>query len=287
MLLTDLQDTIERQYSKQHIHAAVREAIDIDLTPVLKTIYDWCDADHWETKKNYLQELKEIDLEPILLEVLAILIPTGKTTLTALVGQLAWMLPFPYIVSCERIGELIYHMATHDLVDMENASTAEEGSITVSSPWILDEKTNAYLQHMRFLPPLVCPPRHLHHNQASAYRSIVVSNMSRGIKHTGNICLDVLNISNAVEFSVNIPFLKSTEDTLQDEYLNRMTQDTCIDLYHWGNRFYFSGFYDSRGRKYCRGYHLSFQGNDYRKAMLDFANQQELPMDEKYVGIFN
>ena len=32
--------------------------------------------------------------------------------------------------------------------------------------------------------------------------------------------------------------------------------------------------YDYRGRTYCEGYYLNYQGNDYCKSILEFANKE-------------
>jgi DNA-directed RNA polymerase len=43
-----------------------------------------------------------------------------------------------------------------------------------------------------------------------------------------------------------------------------------------GNRFWLTHKYDKRGRTYCQGYHVSYQGNDYNKACIEFADGEPL-----------
>ncbi len=53
--------------------------------------------------------------------------------------------------------------------------------------------------------------------------------------------------------------------------------DTVIDyLLENGNEFYFGWKVDTRGRMYSQGYHINPQGNEYRKAMLQFVAKEEL-----------
>ena len=47
------------------------------------------------------------------------------------------------------------------------------------------------------------------------------------------------------------------------------------------NRFFFGWKYDSRGRSYSQGYHINPQGNEYRKAMLSFADKEMLTEEGK------
>jgi DNA-directed RNA polymerase len=41
-----------------------------------------------------------------------------------------------------------------------------------------------------------------------------------------------------------------------------------------GNRFYMTHKYDKRGRTYSQGYHINPQGNDWNKAVIEFADKE-------------
>ena len=42
-------------------------------------------------------------------------------------------------------------------------------------------------------------------------------------------------------------------------------------LVNAGNRFFLTHAYDKRGRTYAKGYHVNYQGNDWNKATICFA----------------
>ena len=59
------------------------------------------------------------------------------------------------------------------------------------------------------------------------------------------------------------------------------TDDVIEYLLLNGNRFFFGWRYDKRGRMYSQGYHVNPQGNQYRKAMLQFADKEVLNAEGK------
>ena len=45
------------------------------------------------------------------------------------------------------------------------------------------------------------------------------------------------------------------------------------DILEHGNEFYFCWKFDTRGRMYNQGYHVTIQGNEYKKALIDLAEK--------------
>ena len=41
-----------------------------------------------------------------------------------------------------------------------------------------------------------------------------------------------------------------------------------------GNHFYLTHRYDKRGRTYAQGYYINPQGNEWNKAVLEFADKE-------------
>ena len=41
-----------------------------------------------------------------------------------------------------------------------------------------------------------------------------------------------------------------------------------------GNRFWLTNKVDTRGRLYAQGYHISTQGSAFKKAMIEFADEE-------------
>ena len=292
MLPHDLQEMIETEYSRHHVRTLIKEELkDTLMEPIYECIgriQSWIKEEHYETKKNSLEYLNDnVNWEELLIDVLAVIIPATKTTLTSIVGQTAHLLPIKYEIAVKRMSEILYQMAVADLIEMTPAHDSDEGVIIIENVYCLSDKLLHHLNKVRFVPPMVCEPRTVKHNKDSGYLTFRSPIMSKSYnQHEGDLCLDVMNLTNKCAFSLDIDFLKAAKDTLVDESLNQMTNETCVDLFHWGNKFYFNNFYDARGRMYCRGFHLNYQGNSYRKAMLNFHKTEEIKVDEEYEGIF-
>ena len=281
MIKTDLQESIEKQYSRKYVHSLIKQELpELDLSPILSQLQDWTSQDHYPTKKEQLLSID--NWEEAIIHILSILLVTPKTTLTALVGQTATILKLPYLNAVKRTAELVYQMAVADLCDITPAYL--DGEITVSNIFEVSPQLQRHLALTRFLPPLVCEPRDLRNHKDSAYLSVDVRPISKGFDYPEDICLDIINLSNKCAFSLDIPFLKAMEDEEQEEP-RELTNELSVDLIHWGNEFFFSHFVDSRGRFYCHGYHHSYQGNSYRKAALNFTKTESIPLGN-YQGIF-
>lgn len=292
MLPQDLQLMLEKEYSRKYIRQLIKEDLKESLLdPVQECITNikaWIQKPHYQSKKESLQKLDaEVDWEELLIDILAVVIPTSKTTMTAIVGQLAHLLPLPYEMAVKRMAEVIYQMAVAELLSITPAHRNDEGVILVENIYCLSDELLHHLSKVRFMPPMVCEPRPIRHNQDSGYLTFRSPIMAKSYnQHDGDLCLDVVNLSNKIAFSLDIDFLKVAKDTLEDEQLNQFTNEISVNLINWGNTCYFNHFYDARGRMYCRGYHLSYQSNSYRKAMLNLVKTEVITIDSKYEGIF-
>ena len=98
MLPLDLQEMIETQYSRHHVRSLIKEELTNTLMePIYKCIeriQSWIGEDHYDTKKDSLNYLNDnVNWEELLIDILAVVIPSSKTTLTSIVGQTAHLLP--------------------------------------------------------------------------------------------------------------------------------------------------------------------------------------------------
>lgn len=109
---------------------------------------------------------------------------------------------------------------------------------------------------------------------------------------------DVINALQSVAWELNIDILDSIDDVLkpssdplsaleiQDRKYafsmrNMETNNVIQYLLDNGNKFFFGWKYDKRGRSYSQGYHINPQGNEYRKAMLQFSDKELLTEEGK------
>ena len=164
MLPLDLQEMIETQYSRHHVRSLIKEELTNTLMePIyecIERIQSWIGEDHYDTKKDSLNYLNEnVNWEDLLIDILAVVIPSSKTTLTSIVGQTAHLLPIKYEVAVKRMSEILYQMAVSDLIEMTPAHNSEEGVIIIENVYCLSDKLLHHLNKVRFVPPMVCEPK--------------------------------------------------------------------------------------------------------------------------------
>lgn len=312
MLPRDMQLMFENRFSKQNIRKLMLK--EIEESPIVlarvkicaKQITEWMNQEHYQSKQESLKQLEEINLEELIIDCLAQILPMGRSIeLTQIVGQLAGFLPYDdYIESVKRMSELVVKFAEADLIDIVPAYASPTGTILVRNVLALDEKIVRYIEQAKFLPPMVCPPNIIKSNHDCGYLTFKKHLILKGYnQHNDDVCIDSINLLNQVPYSLDIELLKSIEEELTPgkgkkeitdlekrkedfDTLVLKTNDVCIDLIHAGNKFYFTHHPDARGRTYCRGYHCSYQGNSYRKAMLNFADTMPVDDFEDYAEYF-
>lgn len=164
--------------------------------------------------------------------------------------------------------------------------------ITAFNP---DDTTQQEMALYMFPPPMVIPPKELVHNSQTGYHFYDHgSAVLKADTTDDDICLDVLNKLNKLELSINHKVLNNVSslykslrsrkagESLYDfnkrkrQWLRFDTETRVLieSLSEISDTFYMSHAYDKRGRLYCRGYHLNYQGTDWNKAVVEFANKE-------------
>lgn len=317
MQLSELQFDVKRQmqvenaYSRQNIRKMVKtdikecQELQDKIYVAEKLLIKWIEQDHYSTKKDCLNELMnlanagEFNIQDMIIDILTVVLSLDyQAKMTQIVGQCEHILPFDdYMVRIKRMGEILYQLCVADLFDITRNVNNE---ISIINRYGLDGDTAKYIEQAKFLPPMLCKPNKIYSLRDSAYLTARAMNVSKvWNQDERDICLDVLNMSNQMAFSLDIELLKFMDEEMPEEIKNfkhrsqqfeslvTSTQEVCIELFHGGNKFYFAHFYDARGRLYCRGYHCSYQGNSYRKAMLNFHETVEVTIDDEYLNFFN
>lgn len=293
MLPRDYQLMLENKYSKANIRSYIlkdiaecKELMD-KLTVCTQSINIWINENHYESKKESLQKLKEVDITELLVDMLSVLLTQSyKMEITAAVGLVAGFTPWKdYKEAIKRSAELLYHMAACDIIDMSPAFLSETDTILISNKYGLSGETAKYIEMSKFTPPMVCVPETVKNARESGYLTKQKFSILKP-KHMHNypINLSSINKFNSTPLSLDMEFLKMVEDEIsitvdsekevemQTKNFNKFrleTYDVCLEMYKAGNQFYLTTFYDARGRTYSRGYHINYQGNSYRKAMIN------------------
>jgi hypothetical protein len=287
------QEIIEGLYNRKHIDQKIRKEILANPDMLAKVeagtaaLEAWlAQTNHWESKRKRLTQLSQMNLEELVLDLFTgvayVLRPALFTSITA---QMAARLQFSdRVAAISTVGEVLAVLASTDAFDITKAD--RNASLKLVSRIPLSERLLGFIERSECLPPMVCAPLELTHNFSSGYLthndSLILGS---GNHHDGDICLDVLNLMNSVPLCLDTDFLSQVEEeptfTFEDQdqvehwqAFKRQSYHFYLTLVEHGNRFYFTHKVDKRGRIYSQGYHLNSQGASFKKAMLEFADQE-------------
>lgn len=151
------------------------------------------------------------------------------------------------------------------------------------------------LKRYQFPLPLLVQPKPVTKNSESGYYSFNTSMLlSKGNHHDDDICLDHIARVNNVALTINKDTVdmvannwsdldKQKPDETKEEFLERKkafkkydeaSRDVMKHVITQGNKFYLTHRYDTRGRQYCQGYHVNYQGTEWNKAVVEFYNKE-------------
>ncbi len=292
---TELQTLIEEKFSKRNIRSRIKselmgvEGIAAVLDKGEAALNEYASTEYSYSSKNArVRELFTYDLREIVVEVLIVMAKLDRPTkFTNLVGQVGESLHFTNKADgakcAAEILAVLQVLGVYEIFKEEKYSEMFVESFVTPS-----EELQAFIQQTKFLPPMICKPRILTVNTNTAYMTRREPLILGGHVnfHTEDICIDSLNAFNRIPLTLNTAMLskyseeptkKVKDDPEKYEQWQAMVADsyqTYLDLVRQGNRFYQTHGVDKRGRTYARGYHVSTQGNSFRKAILDFAEQE-------------
>ena len=122
----------------------------------------------------------------------------------------------------------------------------------------------------KFFPlPLVEPPQMLYKERGAAYHTERASQSVLGEYSGQRTNLDTLNLLNTIPLRVNQSVL-AMGIPKEDPKFHKDSSKVFEEL---GDRpFWLTWQFDFRGRVYARGYHVNPQGDDWHKAVVEFAD---------------
>lgn len=186
----------------------------------------------------------------------------------------------------QRTMDELYKCVEANLVDW-NMMT-EQFIIRIDISADIKEELDRY----QYPLPMIVPPLKLKDNSSSGYLSGASSVILKNNHHDDDVCLEHLDRMNAIPLSINhitanliknewknLDKPKEDEDIRdfkrrqkQFEKYDRTAKDVMVHLEIADNRFYLTHKYDKRGRVYCQGYHVNYQGTAWNKAVIEFAD---------------
>ena len=186
--------------------------------------------------------------------------------------------------SIKTVSEVIAVLCGTDAYDISKEDAYASLKIVSCIP--LSNELQIMIERSTYLPPMVCPPDLVTNNYESPYLTHNESQiLGRNNSHTGDICLDVINIQNHTALTLDKDFLNTVDEEPSYEL------DTAEKVQEWntfleqsreiyrlmiasGNQFYLTNRVDKRGRLYAMGYHVTTQGTPYKKASIELAKQE-------------
>lgn len=287
-----LQEMNEMRFNRKHIDTKIREAIESNpmMVAKLKQGIDLVNAfiggQYYASKMKRLVQLVNMDIPAIVMDIfVGIAYYQREELFTSVSSQMASRLKFSdRTEAITTVAELMAVLCQTDAFDITKAD--RQASLMVVSRIPLEESLIAFIENSQFLPPMVCEPLPLTHNYSSGYLthndSLILGS---GNHHDGDLCLDVLNTMGTVALKVSTQFLSNVEEEPTFELDTRDKVDNwqqfkaqSYGIYmlmaQQGNRFYLNHKVDKRGRIYSHGYHINPQGAAFKKAMLEFADEE-------------
>ena len=238
--------------------------------------------------------------EDIAIELFACVLPinNGKRTNEPIQGvatNLGLRLGYTNQLDAVKTGaELLAVCEPCGLYEIQSAFSPEHDhdTATVVPKYMLSDDLIHKIHLTQYMPPMLHEPLEWHDTAFGGH----LLNQSAPVLGHGNyvgqhVCFDVLNKLQSIAWTLNETML--CEEELPKEPLDmsdpldlrkakqhneRVIQSKRVyDLIlNEGNHFFFVWKYDKRGRMYSQGYDINLQGSEYKKATIEFANQELL-----------
>lgn len=205
-----------------------------------------------------------------------------RTSLSTLIGVLRH-----HFDDSQLTADMIYKAAQCDLVDYD--VTLRQFIVMFEISADVQEE----LDKFQFPLPMIVPPAKVENNKQTGYLTSWGSIILRNNHTDDDVCLDHINRMNAVRFTIN----KDTAAMVHNKWKNldkpkegeskadferrkkafakydRTAKDVIALL---PEEFNLTHKYDKRGRGYCQGYHVTYQGAPWNKAVIEFADKERV-----------
>lgn len=185
-----------------------------------------------------------------------------------------------------------------ELVNMNllNVEVLRSGQVVLVNKMELTKEITESLKRLvqfSYPLPLTCKPRKLTHNEHSPYytqhHKVIAGH--RLNHHSEDINLEHLNRLGNNRFTLDHKLMsefdelslmsEKAKDTIQKRQVLQEFLEESERVYKelGDSEFHFAHFKDTRGRFYNYGFHVTYQGNEFKKASLRFAEKRLISKD--------
>lgn len=208
-----------------------------------------------------------------------------RTTLPTMVGILRH-----HMTEAQEVADMILQCCEVDLLHWNPAFS----QLIVEPALQIPEHVQRDLDLYQFPLPMVIEPRKVKSNRDTGYVLNRGSIILKKNHHEEDVCLDHINRMNRVKFTINQDTArmvanawrnldKPKEGESKEDFEKRKRAFEKFDrtaktihkiLEDNGNCFYLTHKVDKRGRSYCQGYTVTYQGNAWCKAVIELAEKE-------------
>lgn len=199
-------------------------------------------------------------------------------------------------VAMQACADALEQAIKHDFVDY--SIEREEFIVRLQ----LTAEAQKELDRFQYPLPMVVQPKSLKSNRHNGYlsdetsKSLVVLKAGRATEfyEQADLCLDHLDRMNKIRLTLNMSVVELIDNEWADldkkrpgepdeDYRKRVRaferyDESSKDVIHAISQlrdvFWLTHKYDRRGRVYCQGYHVNYQGNPWNKAVVEFADKE-------------
>lgn len=317
MLAVVAQEMIEERYNKRHIDRKIKDAFMANPDLLAKVpegvalVNAYMAVSYYDSKNARIAQLKELDIEELVFELyVGVAYFIREELLSSVCAQLSSRLHWDdKVAAITTIAELLAVLCETNMFDI--TKPAKMDSLMVVSNIQFEDSLVEFIENCRYLPPMVCVPLELKDNYSSGYlthKDGLV--LGKGNMHSGDICLDVLNITNQVALRLATDFIGIVEENPTSEFtvdraiesaaqrgkvmseataktvvrdqienwkqFKSQSYDTYLTLATNGNKFFLTHKVDKRGRIYSQGYHVNTEGVGHKKACVELFHEELL-----------
>lgn len=231
-----------------------------EMDKAINMIYHWTTFDFgYESKNARISEWNpsDNDIYAVLCHVMVGCFMHGDMTYQAMIGLIQNDIRcYDQIDRIKTAAEVIALAYQCDLIVITKAND----SMVITTEFELDEDMPDF-----------------EHHQPEQYPYVAESNQILGNKfkqHDEDTCIEHINTMNAIPLTLEWRVINGIAESTDsdDVHFTNMSHHTYENI---GERkFYLKHHYDTRGRVYCQGYYVNYQGSSYKKAIVQLANKE-------------
>lgn len=288
---------IEETFSRKKIAGVIRQYLlqDSDVVEAIQSakqaLLEWSEQEYYASKNERIRQFMERHserLDDLILDIFeVVLVHELPEQLVSVVGVLIGKLGLSdQSRGAVMVAELLTVLSSSGAFGVHKSGENQDAPWVVTSYWEVPSELRAYILHTKYLPPMVVEPLEVTQNFETGLlteRGSLI--LGKGNYHEKDICLDSINRFNRVPLKLNVELLCELGEEPKQEFKEAdkrrqwrtfvdESYQTYRDLYRLGNQFWLTHRVDKRGRTYAQGYHISTQGNSFRKAIIEFADEE-------------